>query len=61
MKREWKGTPTKPGLCGAELKIGMLVPVGIRCELPRDHRGAHRSGKVTWSEPAKPAPRKDIP
>jgi hypothetical protein len=60
LKREWKGAPTtSTDLCGAEVKIGMSEPVGIRCELPRNHSGSHRNAKLSWNEEGRPViPRK---
>jgi hypothetical protein len=48
MIRFWKGL-NKVETCGAEMKLGILIPHGVRCEKAPNHLGAHACGSHMWT------------
>ncbi len=45
--RIWKGITQDGPKCGAEMKLGMQVFRGLRCQRPAGHEGRHQANALT--------------
>ena len=49
LSRLWKGLRKPVETCGAEMKLGMQMWPGVRCEKAPNHLGSHANGSHLWT------------